>query len=121
MNMQDHPLTSFYSQWTGKNSLWILDGLSTHYKASLHVDVLSDVQEWWRTESLPDFLRKWNPIIQEWLKAYVYRPLRSIGLPAGAAMLVILVLSAFEHDFLLSAGLGYFMPVYIVEYGICGK
>jgi hypothetical protein len=77
-------------------------------------------EEWWSTESLPDFLRKWNPLIQEWLKAYIYRPLRSTGLPAGAAMLVILVLSAFEHDFLLSAGLGYFMPVYIVEYGICG-
>ena len=36
-------------------------------------------------------------------------------------MLVILIMSAFEHDFLLSAGLGYFMPFYMVEYGVCGE
>jgi hypothetical protein len=35
-------------------------------------------------------------------------------------MIVIVILSAFEHDFLLSAGLGYFLPVYMVEYGLCG-
>ena len=79
------------------------------------------VQEWWNTESLPDFLRKWNLVIHEWLKAYVYRPLRSSGVPARVVMLAILMVSAFEHDFLLSAGLGYFMPVYMVEYGFCGK
>ena len=81
----------------------------------------SSPQEWWNTESLSEYLRKWNPIIHEWLKAYVYRPLRTRGVPAWQATLVILVVSAFEHDFLLSAGLGYFMPVYMIEYGLCGE
>ena len=59
----------------------------------------------------------------DWLKAYVHTPLRKWlpGLPASVAKLTVMVLSALEHDFILSTGLGYFMPVYLVEYGICGK
>ena len=78
-------------------------------------------QEWWNTESLPEYLRKWNPVIHEWLKAYLYRPLRSCSVKAWQATLIILVISAFEHDLLLSAGLGYFVPVYMIEYAVCGK
>ena len=69
---------------------------------------------------MQEYLRKWNPIIQEWLRAYLYKTFKKL-MPKSLAMLLILMWSAFEHDFALTAGFGYFMPVYLVEFGMCGK
>ena len=78
------------------------------------------MQDWWNTRSLNEYLRKWNPIIHEWLKEYVHRPLKK-RLPLPLATLIVVLVSAFEHDFILSTGFGYFMPVYLVQYGIFGE
>ena len=77
-------------------------------------------QDWWNSQSLNGYLRKWNPIIYDWLKAYIHRPLKQ-HVPLPLAGLAVVLLSAFEHDFLLSAGMGYFIPVYLLQYGVCGK
>lgn len=69
---------------------------------------------------MPDYLRKWNPVMHEWLKAYVHRPLKKC-LPVSLATIIVLLVSAFEHDFIISTGLGYFMPIFLLEYGICGE
>jgi sterol O-acyltransferase len=98
---------------------FLLHGWTNFWAELLGFADQSFYEDWWNTRSLNEYLRKWNPIIQEWLKAYVHRPLKK-WLPLPLATLIVLLVSAFEHDFLLSAGLGYFMPVYLVQYGICG-
>ena len=58
--------------------------------------------------------------MQEWLKEYVYRHIRKRVHPILAVFLV-LILSALEHDFQIAIGFGFFMPMYLVEYGLMGE
>ena len=83
------------------------------------IDCFLTTQDWWNAESLQNFLRSWNPIVHDWLKAYMQPTLKKL-VPQPLATMVIIVMSAFEHDFLFSTGIGYFIPLYMVEYGICG-
>jgi sterol O-acyltransferase len=76
-------------------------------------------QDWWNSQSLGEYLGKWNPVILEWLKSYFYAYLKSWA-PRAVALLAILLLSAAEHDFLIGTGLGFFIPMYLVEYGLIG-
>lgn len=69
---------------------------------------------------MPEYLRKWNPIIYDWLKSYLYIHFRK-WLPTSIAILLVLVVSALEHDFIISTGVGFFRPVYVLQYGIGGK
>ena len=85
----------------------------------LCVSVCDSLQDWWNSRNLYEYLRTWNPITHEWIKAYLHCHLKK-WLPPMLAMLTVLILSAFEHDFLISCGIGVFMPIYLVEYGIGG-
>ena len=58
-------------------------------------------------------------MVQEWLKVYLYSHVKR-WLPRLPALLLVLVISSVEHDFMVSTGLGFFMPLYLVEYGIGG-
>ena len=58
-------------------------------------------------------------MVQEWLKVYLYSHVKR-WLPRLPALLLVLVVSSVEHDLLVSTGLGFFMPLYLVEYGIGG-
>ena len=69
---------------------------------------------------MPEYLRKWNPIIYDWLKSYMFSQFKKL-LPTSLAILLVLVVSAFEHDFVISTGVGFFMPVYVLQYGIGGE
>ena len=76
-------------------------------------------QDWWNSCSLPEFLYKWNPVIHDWLKAYVHKHLKKY-FPQALVLLSVLCLSAFAHDILVGVGMGFFLPVYLVQYGIGG-
>ena len=76
-------------------------------------------QDWWNSQCLGEYLGKWNPVIQEWLKTYFYAYLKN-WVPRAVALLAILVLSAAEHDFLIGTGMGFYIPMYLVEYGLIG-
>ena len=77
------------------------------------------MQDWWNTQNLGEYLGKWNPVIQEWLKTYLYAYLKR-WIPRHGALLLILVLSSLEHDFIIGIGMGFFMPMYLIEYGLLG-
>ena len=69
---------------------------------------------------MPEYLRKWNPIIYDWLKSYMFSQFKKL-LPTSLAILLVLVVSSFEHDLVMSAAVGFFMPVYVLQYGIGGE
>ena len=56
-------------------------------------------------------------MVHDWLKEHLHRHLKKF-IPSIVSMLVVLLLSGIEHDVLISTGLGYFMPMYLVQYGI---
>ena len=81
--------------------------------------ILFSQQDWWNSHNLQEYLCKWNPVIQEWLKAYVFTPLKK-WIPPVLAIVAVLFLSAIEHDILISIGIGFFVPVLLITYGFWG-
>ena len=93
--------------------------LPLHSSLSLSSLPPSLPQDWWNAQDLAEYLRKWNPVIQEWFKDYVYHHLRRHTHPT-LAILLILLISAVAHDLLVGCGVGFFVPLYILEYSVGG-
>lgn len=76
-------------------------------------------QEWWNSRNIQEYLYRWNPVIQEWLKTYLFSFLKK-RMPPVLAIVVVLIVSAIEHDILISIGTGFFIPVLLIAYGLWG-
>ncbi|XP_074598859.1 sterol O-acyltransferase 1-like isoform X2 [Brevipalpus obovatus] len=74
---------------------------------------------WWLCRSSIVYFRLWNRVIHEWLKRYIYSPIREKFGPKFAAILTLIV-SAIGHEYFVSYALGGFMPLISLMYvGMC--
>lgn len=59
-------------------------------------------QDFWTVTQLEEFWKKWSSLIHEWMKRYIYKPLRSQGLPKSVALPAVFLFSAIWHELLFS-------------------
>ncbi|XP_069761956.1 sterol O-acyltransferase 2-like [Narcine bancroftii] len=79
-------------------------------------------KDWWTSTSFANYYRTWNVVVHDWLYSYIYTDfLRIFGRRfRGAAMLLVFILSALVHEYVLTLCLGYFYPVMFCLFAIFG-
>jgi hypothetical protein len=70
-------------------------------------------KEWWKTNSLSDFLISWNTVVQEWLKEYIYDPCK-IRFGKKWAGPMVMFFSGFLHDYFVLVPASAYIPASIV-------
>jgi len=80
------------------------------------------VQDWWNATSYAEFYKTWNVVVYDWLFTFIYKDTgaKILNSTWAKAILVILVSAAF-HEYIMACGLGFFAPAFIIEYGIGGR
>lgn len=79
-----------------------------------YFDILSDFlmyddclthKDWWNSDSIAEFWRRWNILFHEWIKRYVYFPtLKRYN--KTTATIICFTLSAIMHEYPISIGIG---------------
>ena len=59
-------------------------------------------QSWWNAVNLEEFWRLWNLPVHRWCVKHIYRPLVKAGWSKLHAMVVVFLLSAAAHEFIIS-------------------
>ncbi|XP_026579283.1 sterol O-acyltransferase 2-like isoform X2 [Pseudonaja textilis] len=79
-------------------------------------------KDWWNSTAFSTFFRSWNVIVHDWLYYYIYQDfLWLIGERARAgAMLIVFLLSAISHEYILTFSFGFFYPVFFVLFAGTG-
>jgi sterol O-acyltransferase len=67
--------------------------------------------DWWTSTSFREFHRKWNSVVQDWIYFYLYRDLRSMFKRKFNCLLVIGVLTALAHEYILLLGTRLAIPI----------
>ncbi|KAF7493245.1 Diacylglycerol O-acyltransferase 1 [Sarcoptes scabiei] len=62
-------------------------------------------RDWWNSESVEYFWKTWNIPVHRWCVRHVYLPLLSYKLSSKTASLVVFLISAFFHEYLVSVPL----------------
>jgi len=65
-------------------------------------------RDWWNASNLETFWKNWNLPVHRWCVRHVYKPLLGMGYSKKVAMVVVFVISAFFHEYLLSVPLRMF-------------
>ncbi|XP_064458466.1 sterol O-acyltransferase 1-like [Ornithodoros turicata] len=77
--------------------------------------------DWWNSTTYADYYRSWNLVVHDWLFTYVYTDAYKIfNRSKRAAMLVVFMLSAIVHEYILAVAYGFFFPVILVVFGTLG-
>ena len=71
--------------------------------------------------SLQEFYRKGNPLVQDWLYAYVYVPVYNYTANRSVATYSVVFLSGVAHEFILVISFRFFFPFLFVLFAICGR
>ena len=80
-------------------------------------------QDWWNSTSYAAYYRMWNVVVHDWLYQYVYKDcllLFGNGYKSVAVILVF-ILSAIAHEYILILAFGFFFPVLFVLFGGVGR
>lgn len=75
--------------------------------------------DWWTSNSFSEFYRKWNLLVHDWIKAYIYQDLKNLfksRLFSKIAFLPAIIMSAVYHEYVLWAPLRFVMPVLVFQY-----
>lgn len=64
-------------------------------------------QDWWNCRSLEEYWKTWNLPVHFWFIRHVYNPLLQIWPSKIAANLVVFLISAIAHEYLVSVPLGF--------------
>jgi len=59
-------------------------------------------ESWWNANTIEEYWRTWNTPVHMWLKRHVYFPLKSRGYSTNTAQIVIFLLSAIFHEYLIA-------------------
>eukprot|EP00375_Theileria_parva_P003093 XP_765774.1 diacylglycerol O-acyltransferase [Theileria parva strain Muguga] len=62
--------------------------------------------DWWNASCFGEYWRKWNLPIHQFLIRHISKPLTNLGLPRGLINIVVFVISAALHEYLISVPLG---------------
>lgn len=65
-------------------------------------------RDWWNSETIVYFWQAWNIPVHKWCTRHVYKPLLRCGYSKIAAQLIVFLLSAFFHEYLVSVPLHMF-------------
>ncbi|XP_029140216.1 sterol O-acyltransferase 2-like [Protobothrops mucrosquamatus] len=79
-------------------------------------------KDWWNSRSFSGFFRTWNVIVHDWLYYYIYQDILRLfgGRARGGAMLIVFLLSAVVHEYLLTLVFSMFFPVMFVLFTTIG-
>ncbi|UKJ87772.2 acyl transferase [Theileria orientalis] len=62
--------------------------------------------DWWNASCFGEYWRKWNLPIHQFLIRHISKPLHNLGLPRGLVNIIVFVISAALHEYLISVPLG---------------
>lgn len=65
-------------------------------------------RDWWNSETIVYFWQAWNIPVHKWCTRHVYKPLLRSGYSKIVAQLIVFLLSAFFHEYLVSVPLHMF-------------
>jgi diacylglycerol O-acyltransferase-1 len=60
---------------------------------------------WWNAETIPQFWADWNIPAHKWARQHVFKPMLRAGYSKLQAAVVVFIISAFFHEFLVSVPL----------------
>ncbi|XP_029159598.1 sterol O-acyltransferase 1-like [Nylanderia fulva] len=81
-------------------------------------------KDWWNSTSYRMYYRTWNVVVHDWLYTYIYKDMYEIVMPRSKPMatLVVFLVSATFHEYILAFGFGFFYPVMFIlfaGFGFC--
>ncbi|XP_054163964.1 sterol O-acyltransferase 1-like [Oppia nitens] len=77
--------------------------------------------DWWNCTDFVTFYRKWNGVVHEWLREYIFKPtLYLTSGNKGVSALTVFLVSAIIHEYILSVSFGFFLPVLFCSFFIIG-
>ncbi|CAG2164363.1 unnamed protein product [Oppiella nova] len=81
--------------------------------------------DWWNCSDYVVFYRKWNIIVHDWLRAYIFDTCISsytLGLRGNKdiSALWVFLISAVIHEYILAVAFGFFLPVLFLSFFIMG-
>lgn len=78
--------------------------------------------DWWSANNFPDYYRKWNAVVHDWLYAYVYKDMYEHVVKGNktVAMLCVFTVSSFVHEYIISFTFGFFYPIMLALFQGCG-
>ncbi|XP_076469783.1 diacylglycerol O-acyltransferase 1-like isoform X2 [Babylonia areolata] len=59
-------------------------------------------QDWWNSDSISDFWKSWNIPVHRWATRHIYKPLRKRGYSPMLGSVIVFIVSAFFHEYLVS-------------------
>ncbi|XP_023933327.1 diacylglycerol O-acyltransferase 1 [Lingula anatina] len=65
-------------------------------------------RDWWNSESVNEFWKNWNVPVHRWATRHLYKPMVSRGFNKLYASIVVFLVSAFFHEYLVSVPLKMF-------------
>lgn len=65
-------------------------------------------RDWWNSETIVYFWQAWNIPVHKWCLRHVYKPVLSVGCSKKTAQVIVFLLSAFFHEYLVSVPLHVF-------------
>ncbi|XP_065053524.1 sterol O-acyltransferase 1-like isoform X2 [Rhopilema esculentum] len=79
-------------------------------------------RDWWNSFSYAAYYRMWNVVVHDWLFAYIYKDtLLLFGEDKKAlAAILVFVLSAIAHEYILILAFGFFFPLLFFMFGGVG-
>ncbi|XP_063821616.1 sterol O-acyltransferase 2 [Ostrinia nubilalis] len=76
-------------------------------------------EDWWTMSQFSKYFRAWNRVVHFWLRDYLYMPLAPRAGRAVSSSCVFIV-SSVAHELILALSFGFFYPVLLVQFGVCG-
>lgn len=61
---------------------------------------------WWECYGIDEFMRTWNFLIHSWISAYLFKPTLALTKSKQLSLLVVILVSAFIHDWIMSVIIG---------------
>jgi sterol O-acyltransferase len=77
------------------------------------------IQDWWTASSHAAYYRLWNIVVHDWLYTYIYKDFSEIVPPGKrfAPTLVVFIVSAVFHEYILALTLRFFYPLLLLAFG----
>ena len=74
--------------------------------------------DWWNARNWSTYYRKWNGVVGDWIRNYVYLDLVELAhIRRGPALLIAFFFSAVVHEYIVACAMGFFYPVLFIMFG----
>jgi hypothetical protein len=69
---------------------------------------------WWTSLTWGAWYRRWNIVVGEWIRTYVYTDLQRLGAPQGLALAAVFLVSGAVHEAILAVSFGFLLPALFI-------